>query len=328
MLVALAVAVALEWNHAQPALRQANWRMVLPAIISTFLSLLLACITYAIINRAFGLPVSTGRLILAGYVNMTVNNLISLGGAAGSTVSVVMLKRENVVVHDVLAASLFNAYLHLAIGAIVLPPSILYLMLTQHLPVMTSVAGGVLFVVSLAIAVMVNLAALLRPARSTIIRLLSRLVHLVSRRDFRSTFDRFDSSLTEGLTLLSSQPKRVALLLACHVGTWVLGLVALWFCFAALEPAPTIGVLVSGYFIALAAGSISMIPGGLGVQDGSMAGIYALLGTPVDISVLASILFRITYYLLPFLIGLLVYWRVIRRPTGGLVAQDRHGKNR
>jgi uncharacterized protein (TIRG00374 family) len=56
-----------------------------------------------------------------------------------------------------------------------------------------------------------------------------------------------------------------------------------------------------------------MIPGGLGIQDGSMAGIYAMLGTPLEITVLASILFRVVYYLLPFVIGLTMYWYWLRR---------------
>jgi len=315
MLAALAASVVLEWNKAQSALRQANWHLLIPALLFTFISLFLACATYALINRAFGLPVSTRRLLLVGFVNMAANNMFTLGGAAGSTVSVVLLRRKDVIVHDVLAASLFNSYLHLGIGAIVLPPSILYLMFLQQLSVLTRTAGAVVFVVSLAIAIVVNLAALLRPVRSTLIRLLSRLVHLVSRQDLSRTFAEFDSSLTEGLTLLTARPKRLAFLLSYHLGSWGVGLVALWFCFAALGRVPTTGVMISGYFIALAAGAISMIPGGLGVQDGSMAGIYALLGMPLEIAVLASILFRVLYYLLPFVIGLLIYWRELRRGT-------------
>ncbi|MGD0728331.1 MAG: flippase-like domain-containing protein [Spirochaetia bacterium] len=316
MLAALATAVVLEWNKAQPALRQANWHMLTPALLFTFVSLFLACVAYALINRAFGLLLPTGRLLLVGFVNMTANNLITLGGAAGSTVSMVLLRRKDGVVHDVLAASLFNSYLHLGLGALVLPPSVLYLMFLHELSALTRLAGAVVFLVSLAIAIVVNLAALLRPIRSRIIRLLSRFVNLVSRKDLSRTFAEFDSSLTEGLALLAARPRRLALLLTCHLGTWVVGLVALWFCFAALGHVPPTGIMISGYFVALAAGSVSMIPGGLGIQDGSMAGIYAMLGTPLEIAVLAAILFRVVYYLLPFVIGLVIYWSGLRRRSG------------
>jgi uncharacterized protein (TIRG00374 family) len=313
MVAALAVAVGLEWNKAQPALRQASWMMILPAALATFVSLLLACVTYAAINRAFGLPISGPRLVLAGYVNMAVNNLVNLGGVAGGTVSIVLLRRKDIIAHDVLAASLFNSYLHIALGVIVLPPSILFLLLTSRFSALSHLAGGLAFVVSLVIAVAAIFAALHRPARSAIIRFLSRVVHLVSRRDLGRIFADFDSSLTEGLTALSTRPKSVALVLVCHIGCWVFSVIALWFCYRAIGTPPALGVMISGYYIGLAVGAISMVPGGLGTQDGSMAWIYAAMGTPVEISVLASILFRIVYYLLPFVVGLFMYWVAIRQ---------------
>jgi uncharacterized membrane protein YbhN (UPF0104 family) len=56
-----------------------------------------------------------------------------------------------------------------------------------------------------------------------------------------------------------------------------------------------------------------MIPGGLGVQEASLAGIYALLGIPFAQAVLVSILFRVVYDFIPFLLSLGLYRRLIRR---------------
>jgi uncharacterized protein (TIRG00374 family) len=55
-----------------------------------------------------------------------------------------------------------------------------------------------------------------------------------------------------------------------------------------------------------------MLPGGMGVQDGSMAGVYALLGVPFGPALLAAVLFRVIYYLIPFAFGLAVYGRLLR----------------
>jgi uncharacterized membrane protein YbhN (UPF0104 family) len=54
-----------------------------------------------------------------------------------------------------------------------------------------------------------------------------------------------------------------------------------------------------------------MIPGGLGIQEGSMAGIFSLLGTPFEQAILASILFRVIYYIFPYLISLFLSWRLL-----------------
>ena len=67
---------------------------------------------------------------------------------------------------------------------------------------------------------------------------------------------------------------------------WALAAVALWSCFDAFGNVPNLGVLLSGSGIGLSAGNVSMVPGGLGVQETSMAGIYALSGmsfTEVDL---------------------------------------------
>jgi uncharacterized membrane protein YbhN (UPF0104 family) len=75
-----------------------------------------------------------------------------------------------------------------------------------------------------------------------------------------------------------------------------------------------LGTLLSGFGIGVSAGNISMIPGGLGIQEASMAGVYSILGTPFAQAVLASILFRVVYDFVPFLLSLALYGWLLRKP--------------
>jgi uncharacterized protein (TIRG00374 family) len=93
---------------------------------------------------------------------------------------------------------------------------------------------------------------------------------------------------------------------------WFSSMVALECCFEALGYRLSPGVLVTGFAIGVTAGLVSMVPGGLGVQDGSMAGIYHLLGVPLEHAVLAAVLFRVVYYFIPFGVSLASYWRLLR----------------
>jgi hypothetical protein len=72
------------------------------------------------------------------------------------------------------------------------------------------------------------------------------------------------------------------------------------------------------------AGVVSMLPAGIGVQDFSMAGVFALLGTSFEQAVLASVLWRGVYYLLPYVVSLGFYWHLVRRAKhyNGLAAQE------
>ena len=72
------------------------------------------------------------------------------------------------------------------------------------------------------------------------------------------------------------------------------------------------GVVVTGFAVGVAAGVMSMVPGGLGVQEGSMAGAYHLLGVPLEQGVLVSFLFRLVYYMVPFGVSLLFYRNDLR----------------
>ena len=105
----------------------------------------------------------------------------------------------------------------------------------------------------------------------------------------------------------------LVLLLGLMAADWVFAAAALWFCFDALGSAPNVGVLLSGFGIGISAGNLSMLPGGLGVQEASMAGVYALLGLSFAQAVLASILFRVVYDFIPFFMSLGLYSRLMRR---------------
>ena len=67
----------------------------------------------------------------------------------------------------------------------------------------------------------------------------------------------------------------------------------------------------------MAAGVMSMVPGGLGVQEGTMAGVYHLLGVSLEQAVLVSLLFRLVYYMVPLGVSLVFYWHVLRVGSPG-----------
>ena len=121
--------------------------------------------------------------------------------------------------------------------------------------------------------------------------------------------------MTRGVTSIRHRPGVLLILLLVAIGDWVGTVAALWFCFAALGTFLGVGTLITGFSLGITAGFISMVPGGLGVQEGSMVGIYTLLGVPVRTAVLAAILFRIVYYFVPFLISLGFYHRLLRESS-------------
>ena len=74
------------------------------------------------------------------------------------------------------------------------------------------------------------------------------------------------------------------------------------------------GVTVAGFGIGTGAAVASMVPGGLGVQEGTTTGVFALLGVDVDRAVAIAVMFRFLYFFVPFAMSLVFYkWLLSRR---------------
>jgi phosphatidylglycerol lysyltransferase len=84
------------------------------------------------------------------------------------------------------------------------------------------------------------------------------------------------------------------------------------FGFRALAIPVHLGVLVTGFNFGITLTVISFIPGDLGVQEASIAGILAIFGVPFSQGVLGSMLFRVLYYFVPFIFSLGFYWSLLR----------------
>lgn len=78
----------------------------------------------------------------------------------------------------------------------------------------------------------------------------------------------------------------------------------LYILFAAAGQAITIEVLLTGYGLSLLAGKI--VPGGVGVVEASMSGIYTSLGIASTIAVVVTLIYRLLSFTAPTLIGFLL----------------------
>lgn len=86
----------------------------------------------------------------------------------------------------------------------------------------------------------------------------------------------------------------------------------LWVILRAMGVPADFGVATVGFTLALAAGGISLVPGGLGVTEVSMAFVLHRLGVDFEAAVVATLLFRLLSFWLPMPVGLLLYRGVLR----------------
>ena len=302
--------VVLDWRNVRMSIAAADWRLVSAAVITAFFSYACSTYSYALLNRSFGINLRPRTLLGIGFVSSAMITMI--GGVAGHPLRLLLLVRRGVRAGDALAPSLFHGYLESLIFFFIIPAGLAYLAFRHPLPTPLAMAAGA---GALALAVGFAAAALVifvHPIRGRTLGFVGWVWRMVTRRRLARGLNDFEETLRHGLSSVTTRPVH----LIAPVGLIVLDrasrVAVVWLCFEALGGGVAPEVVVTGFAIGVAAGVMSMVPGGLGVQEGSMAGVFHLLGAPLEQAVLVTLLFRVVYSVIPFLVSLSLYWRALR----------------
>jgi uncharacterized protein (TIRG00374 family) len=315
ILVALAgvAFIVLDWNKIQPALKQANWKPIPFALLAMVISYACISFSFAKVSKLLGVVMQTKELSIVGFISSALNHIILSGGAAGYSVRFMLMKGYGVSMREVVAISIIHFYLTALWMIIMFPVSLIYLALNAQLSQATTT---VLVISGVILLVIVNLSSILifsSKARKRVIQTLEKAAHTLIRRDINATLERFDATMDQGIQAMREQPRSMVIIICLIVIDWAFSAAALWFCFRALDLTPSLGQLISGFVLGTMAGVASVLPGGLGVQEASMTGIFALFGLPFERAALVAILFRVVYTIVPYLISLSFYRVVLSR---------------
>jgi uncharacterized protein (TIRG00374 family) len=313
VLILGALAVLADWKEVRIALEHSRFGPVSFALLFTAVSYLAIAYGFASIGKLFGLRVSRRDLVLVGFASSAMSNLVALGGAAGYSLRVSVLNRRGIPAAEVLGPSLFHSYLNTMFLVALLPVGLGILLKRHPLSPRAELEIGAVLVLLVMFLVLGALLLCLRAFRVAVLRRIEAVWRRLSRKDATRVFRELDETLTRGIAAAARRPTTLLLPVTLVVVDWAACVVAVGFCFDALGSHVTPGVLLTGFAVGVAAGLVSMIPGGLGVQEGSMAGIYALLGIPFEQALLASILFRVVYYFVPYFASLGLYRSMLRR---------------
>jgi uncharacterized protein (TIRG00374 family) len=305
----------LDGREAWHVVRHADWGVLPAAFACTALSYFFLSAGYSSINRLFGIRLGQRDLLEIGFVSSALNNLVSVGGLAGYSLRLFLMRRRGFATGDIMGASLVHSYFNHVVMVGLLPVGLFYILV--HHPLGRTQTGWIALATVAAVALVAATTRVLlhQPSRRRLARWLRSLAGLVLRRDVGPTLDRLDMTLEGGVASMHAHPAVLRLPLLFVLLDWIASVATLGFCFDALGDPIHLGVLVTGFAIGVSAGFLSMLPGGMGAQEGSMTGIYVLLGVDLEHAALAALLFRLVYYLVPFACSVLLYIRMLRQPT-------------
>ena len=290
--------------------------LVLLPILATVGSYLTMARSYQGIAAAAGYQLPFVDMLRITLVANTANYLLAAGGLSGFALRMYLFLRRGIPAGSAVLVSLVQTLLtNLILLAFVIGGFVLLLL--SH-----SLVGRDLVVAStllLAFGLLVVLAAVLIFRSSLRRRALLAATDIVyrglrrflpHRKPRRLKLLRFQRNLNAGLDFLLERPHEMLAPTLYIVLDWIFTLLVLHTAFVAIGHPVNAGYVVAGFAIGMFFSIVSLVPGGLGILEGSMTAVFTSLDVPLERAVVAILIFRVTYYGLPLLASVL-----LARPT-------------
>lgn len=278
-------------------------------------------LSYEGIARAAGARVAFGEMFKVTVVGNTVNYIVTTGGLSGFAFRMYFFIRMGVPSGTAVVISLVQTFITNVILLFFVVFGFGYLLLTHEVEGFafgTTTALLSVSVLATGVAVMLLLNRELR-RRSLFVmaEAANAFLHrfLPDRKPARVSIWRFQRNLNRGIEFLLQRKRRMIIPTLWIVADWAATILILYSAFRVIGSPVPFSVVVVGFSVGIVLSIISLVPGGLGIMEGSMAAIFVSLSVPLETAVVAVLIFRVAYYFLPMLISLFFFRNMLMQGT-------------
>jgi uncharacterized protein (TIRG00374 family) len=266
--------------------------------------------SYQGIAIAAGCSVSLVEMLKITFVANSMNYLVATGGLSGFAVRMYFFTRSGMASQTAVIVSLAQTFLtNCTLLAFVLV-GFAYVFSSQTLQGSALVAATILLVLAIIAAVLAGLLLLHPRLRRRTLFWIAQSAYWILHRltphrvPPRTHIWRYQFNLNRGIAFLLSRKRAMVEPLVYIILDWFLTILILYTSFLSVQHWIGFGEVIVGFAVGIVLSFASLIPGGLGVMEGSMAAVFSSMGVPFETAVVAVLLFRVAYYLVPLLISL------------------------
>lgn len=285
-----------------------------------FLSVLSSALIYVAMGmslyevlRVMGRRISKGAAIGIALVSTTVNYVVSSLGASGFALRAHLLNRRRIPFGTCVTASIvITVLLYFVLAVIILQGSILMLF-SSSATTLQLLKNFLLIIVMCAVCAVITAFLFNDEWRFKGVRRIFQLINKVLFHVFgalikKGHYDEFMDQLDEGIALIHKKKKKMTWTIVYVCADWLFTIFVLYFAFRAVGVHITAGVLVAGFAVGMVTTLIPILPGGLGAMELAMTAVYAQMGIDWDAALMATLIYRVVYYILPGIISIFIYW--------------------
>ncbi len=285
-----------------------------------FLSLLSSVLIYVSMGmslyevlRIMGRRINKGAAIGIALVSTTVNYVVSSMGVSGFALRAHLLNRRRVPFGMCVTASIvITVLLYFVLAVIILQGSVL-MFFNASATTLQIVKNFLLIVVMCAVCAFITTFLFNNEWRSKWVRKIFRwlnkfLFHVFRALIPKGRYDDFVDQLDEGIELIHKKKKKLTWTIIYVCADWLFTILVLYFAFRAVGVHISAAVLVAGFAIGMVTTLIPLLPGGLGAMELAMTAVFAQMGIDWDAALMATLIYRVVYYILPGIVSIFIYW--------------------
>lgn len=303
--------------------------MLAMPIALTFLSYAAMSRSYQGIAEAAQCRLSFFEWVRITFVSNTVNYLVTSAGLSGFAVRMYLLAERGVPSGRAVLISLVQTFLTNFTLLLFILVGFATLVVGRYLSGLALAAASAMVVAFTALLAYAVVLVYHRQLRRRTLFFLAHTAHRILRRiaprwtPSRVRLWRFLHNLNAGLEFMLARKDRIVWPACWIMLDWVLTLTILWAAFRSVGYPIAPGLVVIGFAVGICLSLVSLVPGGLGVMESSMTAVFVSLSVPLEPAVVAVIIFRLTYYVLPLLMSLFFFHGLVLQAVHGVTAAAR-----
>jgi len=301
-------------------IRQADPIYYSLAFAAMILSVAFYSLTWQCLLRLLSVKSSFSKAFQFIWVGSFVDLLVPAESISGDISRVYLMSKEydenagkvvaSVVGHRILAMTI-------TLGGLVI--SSVYFAVRYHPPLFVMEFVGVVVAGTLISMILIFYLSRKRQATNKVVNWVIGLLVRFSRgrwqfERLRKQAEKMLKAFHDGIDNLAVRPSRLILPVALAIIAWLLDLLISVFVFSSLGARVSFSAIVIVYSISVAFQTIPVgVPGVVGIMEVIMTTLYTLLGIPIAVSAVATLLIRILTLWIRLLIGgLMVQWLGIK----------------
>ena len=263
--------------------------------------------------RAFGEKIPIKTSIKYSLLINSLGYLVSLGGLTPFATQIYILDYENITPKKATLTRILQVVLFNLLFNILVIVGFLYVVFDEKNIGFSMITMTIAMLVFIIISSIIYLTVFWKNFRKFSMNILisgiNKIIRIFTKKRFinSNNIEKYISDFHIGFRNLLNQPILAITIILITLTDWFLWIGVMFFTFKAVHYTINLGELMIGFAVGQTVAIISMIPGGAGTMEGSMALIFSAFGIQFETALGAVLLYRASFYIIPFLVSLPFY---------------------